>query len=183
MVTRHRMKTVILVALVSLVPAAALAAGKSQDLVRAMRSDEIAVASAKRAFLSGALEERFGRTNANCVKKVPWENFTAGSVRVVESVLSPQEVDQALAFFQSPAGVKYVEGLVRRLRASQGEHSVLPAVKGKEEITPEQVAAIGDFTRSDLGHKIMGRDMTESPAALAFGKDIMASIAAKCGAR
>ncbi len=177
------MKTLLFVTLVPLLSAAAHAAGKSEELVRAMRSDEIAVASAKRAFLSGALDDRFGKTNASCVKKVPWADFTPGSVRVIDSVLTPQEVDGALAFFKSPAGAKYVEGLVRRLRASQGEHSVLPEVKGKEEITPEQMAAIGEFSRSDLGHKIMGRDMTESPAALALGKDIMSSIAAKCGAK
>jgi len=153
----------------------------AQSLVRAMRSDEIAVSSAKRAFLSGAVEERFGKTNASCVKKMPYTEFSAGSARVLESVLSSQEIGSALAFFQSPAGTKYVEGLIRRLRASQGEDSTLPKVDSKEEIAPDQVAAIGEFSRSNLGHKIMGRDMTESPAALAYGRDIMSAIAAKCG--
>jgi hypothetical protein len=175
------MKTLVISSLVLLAPVAVHAAEKSQALVHAMRSDEIAVAHAKRAFLSGALDDRFGKTNPGCVRKVPYAGFTAGSVRVVESVLSAPEIDSALAFFQSPAGGKYVEGLVRRLRASQGEDSTLPPVKGKEEITPEQMAAIAEFSRSDLGHKIMGREMTESPAALALGKDIMSSIAAKCG--
>jgi hypothetical protein len=177
------MKTLVISALWLLAPVAVFGTEKSQALVHAMRADEIAVASAKRAFLSGALEDRFGKTNPACVKKVPYTDFTAGQVRVVESVLSATEIDAALAFFQSPAGGKYVEGLVRRLRASQGEDSTLPPVKGKEEITPEQMAAIAEFSRSDLGHKIMGRDMTESPAALAQGKDIMSSIAAKCGAK
>jgi hypothetical protein len=175
------MKTFVATSLLVLTPVALHAAENSQALVRAMRSDEIAVATAKRAFLSGALEERFGKTNAACVKKVPWKEFTAGSVRVVESVLSDQEITAALAFFQSPAGGKFVEGMVRRLRASQGEDTTLPPVAGKEEITPEQMSAIGDFTRSDLGHKILGREMTESPAALALGKDIMSGIAARCG--
>lgn len=156
---------------------------RAQALVRAMRSDEIAVASAKHAFLTGAVEEKYGKANPSCVKKVPFADFTAGSARVVESVLKPQEVDSALGFFQSPAGTKYVDGLIRRLRARQGDDSALPKVEGKEEFTPEQMAAIADFSRSDLGHKIMGKDMTESPAALAFGRDILAAIAAKCGGR
>lgn len=177
------MKTLSTALLVSIMPFAAHAAGKTEDLVRAMRSEEIAVASVKRAFLSGALDDRFGRTSAACVKKVSWPDFTAGSVAVVESVLSPQEIDGALAFFQSPAGAKYVEGLVRRLRASQGEDSTLPPVKGKEEVTPEQMAAIAEFSRSDLGRKIMGPDMTKSPAALAYGKQIMDAIANRCAAR
>lgn len=163
--------------------AQAAAPSDSEALVRAMRSDEIAVAGAKRAFLSGAVEDRYGKTQPACVRKVPFADFTSGSARVVESVLNPQEISSALAFFRSDAGRKYVEGLVRRLRSRQGEDSTLPEVRGKEDITPEQVAAIGEFSRSDLGHKVMGKEMTESPAALALGKQIMDAIAAKCGAR
>jgi hypothetical protein len=171
--------------LVLLAPLALHAADstKAQALVRAMRSDEIAVASAKHAFLTGAVEDKYGKANGSCVKKVPFADFTAGSARVVESVLTPQEVDSALAFFQSPAGTKYVEGLIRRLRTRQGDDSALPKVAGKEEITPEQVGAIAEFSRSDLGHKVMGKDMTESPAALAFGRDILAAIASKCAGK
>jgi hypothetical protein len=152
-------------------------------LARAMRTDEIAVAGAKRAFLTGAVEQRYGRTTAGCVKKVAWQEYTEGSARVVASVLNAQEIRAALAFFQSDAGTKYVEGLLRRLRASQGADSTLPEIGGKEEITPAQVAAISDFSRSDLGRKIMGKEMTESPAALAYGRDIMDGIAARCGRR
>jgi hypothetical protein len=152
-------------------------------LARAMRTDEIAVAGAKQAFLTGAVEERYGRVPPGCVKKVSWQDYTEGSARVVASVLSPQEIRTALGFFQSDAGTKYVEGLLRRLRASQGEESTLPRIEGKEDISPAQVAAISDFSRSDLGRKIMGKEMTESPAALAFGRDIMDGIAARCGRR
>jgi hypothetical protein len=179
------MKAIVITALCMVMLGSAQAAdpGKSQALVRAMRSDEIAVASAKRAFLSGAVEERYGKTQASCVRKQPFADYTPGATRVVDSVLSPQEVDTALAFFQSPAGVKYVEGLIRRLRASQGEDSALPKVAGKEQITPEEMAVIADFSRSDLGRKISGKEMTESPAALALGGEIMTAIAAKCGGR
>src|SRR5262245_28358619 len=105
---------------------------ESTALARAMRSDEIAVAGAKRAFLSGAVEDRYGKTQASCVRKFPYAEFTPGSARVLESALSAQEISTALAFFRSDAGAKYVQGLVRRLRASQGEDSTLPAVSGKE---------------------------------------------------
>ncbi len=166
-------------------PLAALAAegDDARALARAMRSDEIAVAGAKRAFLTGALDERYGKTRAACVRKIDYADFTAGSAQVIGSVLSPQEIATALGFFRSDAGLKYVEGLVRRLRASQGEESTLPKVAGKEEISPAQVAAIADFSSSNLGRKIMGKEMAESPAALAFGRQIMDSIAAKCGGR
>jgi hypothetical protein len=156
---------------------------RSIELVRAMRSDEIAVATAKLAFLSGSLRERFGKTSNSCVKAVPYSEFTAGWARVVDSVLSPPEIETSLKFFQSDAGVKYVEGLLRRLRARQGEASVLPEVSKNEDITPAQLAAIADFTRSDVGHKVMGKDFTLSPAAEALGRDTTARIAAKCGGK
>jgi hypothetical protein len=156
---------------------------KSVALVRAMRTDEIAVATAKFAFLSGSLQERYGKTNKTCVKRIPYADFTEGWARVVESVLTAAEIETALAFFQSDAGVKYVEGLLRRLRRGQGEASVLPEVKGKEDITPEQLSAIADFSRSDLGRKVMGKDLTLSPAAEAFGRQTTEQIAGKCGGK
>lgn len=179
------MKTTAFIAVLPLMVAAAQTADlpDTAALVRAMRSDEIAVSSAKRAFLSGAVEERYGKTQASCVRKVPYADFTAGSARVLETNLDSQQIVTALAFFRSEAGRKYVDGLVRRLRASQGEDTTLPEIKGKEEITPAEVAAIADFSRSTLGHKIMGKEMTESPAALAYGRQILETIAAKCGAK
>lgn len=152
-------------------------------LVRAMRTDEIAVATAKLAFINGSMRERYGKTNNACVKRIPYTEFTAGWARVVESVLTPQEVESSLVFFQSDAGVKYVEGLLRRMRVRQGDESLLPEVPGKEDITPAQIAAIGDFSRSDLGHKVVGKDLTLSAAAEAMGRQTTEQIAAKCGSK
>ena len=106
---------------------------KSVALMRAMRSDEIAVATAKRNFLNGSMAERYGKTNAGCVKRIPYADFTAGWARVIDSVLSAEEIETALAFFKSDAGVKYVEGMLRRLRAREGG-VVFPEVPGKEDI-------------------------------------------------
>jgi hypothetical protein len=169
--------------LIALGAAAAHAAdsAKSVALVRAMRSDEIAVATAKLGFLSGAMTERYGKTNAGCVKRIPYADFTASWARVVESVLNAQEIDSSLAFFQSDAGVKYVEGLLRRMRSRDGAAEVFPEVSGKEEISEAQQAAIADFSRSDVGRKVTGKDMTLSPAAQAFGRDLLDQIAGKCG--
>ena len=104
-------------------------------LVRAMRTDEIAVANAKLAFLGGNLAERFGKTSNGCIKRVSYTEFTAGWARVVDGFLKPPEVDTALAFYQSAPGVKYVEGLLRRMRERQGKDSQLPEVPGKEDIS------------------------------------------------
>jgi hypothetical protein len=179
------MKTLLLSFLVIYVVSAVHAAGpgdpKAVALVRAMRSDEIGVSGAKRAFLTGAVEEKFPATNAACVKRVDYADFTAGLSRVVGQVLTPQEIDAALQFYQSDAGVKYVEGTLRRLRTRLGDDSFVPKIAGKEDISPAQVNAIAEFTRSDLGRKVMGKDLTESPAALQFGREMMQQIAGKCG--
>jgi hypothetical protein len=149
-------------------------------LVRAMRSDEIALSGAKRAFLTGAVAKKYPATDKKCVKRFEYAEFTEGFAGVVGQVLSPTEIDTALKFYQSPAGVKYVEGTLRRLHKRFGDDSGVPEIKGKEDVSPEQLAAISDFTRSDLGHKIMGKDMTESPAALKMGSEMLDRIAAKC---
>jgi hypothetical protein len=177
--------TLVLAALAAASVHATHAAGNSNAvaLVRAMRADEIAVATAKLAFLSGSVEQRYGKTKAGCVKRVPYENFTARWARVVETVLSPQEIDTSLTYFQSEAGVKYVEGLLRRMRSREGADAVFPEVPGKENISPAQQAAIADFSRSDTGRKLMGKDLTASPAAVDFGRAMMDEIARSCGQR
>ena len=152
----------------------------SVALTRAMRSDEIAVATAKRNFLNGSMAERYGKTNAGCVKRIPYADFTAGWARVIDSVLNPQEIDAALTFFKSDAGVKYVEGMLRRLRAREGGE-VFPEVPGKEDISAAQSAAISDFSSSDLGRKVTGKDLNVSPAAEVFGRELLQQIAGKCG--
>jgi hypothetical protein len=179
------MKTlVLLLAMVSSAAVQAADAPVSADpkvaLVRAMRSDEIALGGAKRAFLTGAVAEKYPSTDKKCVRRYEYAEFTEGFAGVVGQVLNPTEIATALKFYQSPAGVKYVEGTLRRLHKRFGDDSGVPEIKGKEEISPQQLAEISDFTRSDLGHKIMGKDMTESPAALKMGSEMLDRIAAKC---
>jgi len=179
------MKSILLyVALVSSAAVQAADAPAATDpkvaLVRAMRSDEIALGGAKRAFLTGAVAEKYPSTDRKCVKRYEYAEFTEGFAGVVGQVLNPTEIATALKFYQSPAGVKYVEGTLRRLNKRFGEDSGVPQIKGKEEVSPQQLAEISDFTRSDVGHKIMGKDMTESPAALKMGSEMLERIAARC---
>jgi hypothetical protein len=111
---------------------------------------------------------------------IDYRDFTARFSRVVEQVLKPEEIETALAFYQSGAGVKYVEGTIRRLRMTFGEESGLPKIAGEENISQEERDAISAFASSDLGRKITGKQMTESPAALQFGRDMIEEIGQKC---
>jgi hypothetical protein len=177
------MKTILCCLLLSLVTVAAAAPAESpsraEALVRAMRSDELAVSAAKRAFAAGAIEG-YAAASAGCLKKVDYKNFTQRFAHVVDQVLTPSEIETALTFYQSTAGVKYVEGTFRRLRASLGEESWLPKITGEEEISAEERDAISAFASSDLGRKIAGKQMTESPAAKQFGRDMVEEIGQKC---
>ena len=149
-------------------------------LVRAMRTDEIALSGAKRAFLSGAMAEKFPAIDKKCVKRFGFAEFTGGFSQAVGQVLNPAEIDTALKFYQSDAGVKYVEGTLRRLQARYGEDSGIPKISGKEDISPQQMAQIAEFTRSDLGHKVMGKQLSESPASLLAGREMVEKIGAAC---
>jgi hypothetical protein len=179
------MKTIASALLVLLALASAASAAptetpsRAETLVRAMRSDELAVSAAKRAFASGAVEG-YSDANAGCLKRVDYRNFTTRFSRVVDQVLTPSEIETALTFYQSSAGVKYVEGTFRRLRASLGDESGLPKIAGVEDISPDERDAISAFASSDLGRKIAGKQMTESPAALQFGRDMVEEIGQKC---
>jgi hypothetical protein len=159
--------------------APAVALSRSETLVRAMRSDELAVSGAKRAFANGAVKN-YGEASQGCLKRIDYKDFTSKFSRVIEQVLSPAEIETALTFYQSSAGVKYVEGTIRRLRASFGDDSGLPKIAGVEDISQPERDAISAFASSDLGRKIAGKQMTESPAALQFGRDMIEEIGQKC---
>jgi hypothetical protein len=175
--------TLFLAALGTLAAASAAADGpKSVALVRAMRTDEIAVANAKLAFLGGNLAEQFGKTSNGCIKRIAYTDFTAGWAHVMDGFLSPPEIDKALEFYQSGPGVKYVDGMLRRMRERQGKDSQLPEVPGKEDIAPPELAKISDFTSTDVGRKL-STDFLKSPAALAWGRDMTEQIARKCGGK
>jgi hypothetical protein len=150
--------------------APAEAPSRAETLVRAMRSDELAVSAAKRAFASGAIKD-YAAANTGCLRRVNPKDFTARFSRVVEQVLTPSEIETALSFYESPAGVKYVE---------LGEDSWLPKIAGVEDISPEERDAISAFASSELGRKIAGKQMTESPAALQFGREMVEEIGEKC---
>jgi hypothetical protein len=142
-----------------------------------MRSDEIAAATAKYAFLSGSMGEGFGHA---CVKRFVFPDYTDRWARIYEDVLTGPEIATSLEFFQSDAGVKYVEGILRRMRNRQGKDSLLPEIPGTEEITAPQLARIADFTSSDLGRKVLGNDLTLSHMALALAREMREQIVVKC---
>ncbi len=154
-------------------------ASRAVTLARAMRSDELAVSGAKRAFASRAVPE-YANANLGCVKRVDYQDFTAKFARVIEQVLNAPEIETAIAFYQSSAGTKYVEGTIRRLRDSFGDDTGLPKIAGVEDISPAEREAIATFASSDLGRKIAGKKMTESPAALQFGREMIDEIGQKC---
>src|SRR3982751_5270085 len=61
---------------------AAEPASRAQLLVRAMRSDELAVSGAKRAFISGAVPN-YAQASPGCVKRVDYKDFTGKFAQVV----------------------------------------------------------------------------------------------------
>jgi len=154
---------------------------KSVALVRAMRTDEISAATLKFAFLNGEMVNSFGNTKASCVRRVPYSDFTAPWARVVDTVLSPKEIEEALVFYQSDAGVKFINGMLRRMREHQGKDTVLPEIPGKEDFTDAQKAEISKFSSSAIGRKVMGKDLIASPAAVEAGSEMGRKIAQTCG--
>jgi len=114
------------------------------------------------------------------VKRFVFPDYTDRWARIYEDVLTGPEIATSLEFFQSDAGVKYVEGIMRRMRTRQGKDSLLPEIPGTEEITAPQLARIADFTSSDLGRKVLGNDLTLSHLALALAREMREQIVVKC---
>ena len=84
-------------------------AGDAADLVRAMRADAIML-EASRSALSGAVREgHYTAAQWQCFQQLPASAFTFDLAQLLSHELSGPEIQEALAFYRSPAGVKFVD--------------------------------------------------------------------------
>ena len=101
----------------ALIAAFSLATARAQNadsqeavaLVRAMRSDEMILQASTTAMALAAKEGHYTDAQLKCFMTLQSSAFTADLAKIVAHALTPQEITEALAFYSSAAGVKFVE--------------------------------------------------------------------------
>ncbi len=141
---------------------AALAYNSEADaerLVSAMKFDQSALVgmqiSAKHSFQKG----KTSRKVLDCVMSRTRRDFTPLFARIYRSLLSPSEVLEAVAYFESPSGKNYTAIGITQLYRRFNEVPPEPA----PSLTAADESSLVLFYNSPTGKKLFGLKVAEMP--------------------
>lgn len=156
-------------ALLALVAALATAhagdAVKAKELMTLMRADEVVAGAMKSSLRSQ--KSGLGLTDAQiaCLDAVPHSEFSDAVTAALADGLSNEELAVAIAFYRTPAGMKYVKSLVALMQGTR------PA----ESMSDEDAASVREFADSPIGDKLLKRALIPNSNVVA---DKMAAVSA-----
>ena len=158
-------------------------AGDSVALVRAMAADVTLLHASMEAMSLATREGHYTPAQLECFQKLPASAFTAGLAKVLARALTVPEISDALAFYNSPAGIKYVDYVFATLNRETGaSFAVKPA--GSDPMTADEMRAILAFSKSEVGEKIeSGRLLLTSPESQAVAERVLGRQITACGAK
>jgi hypothetical protein len=153
-------------------------------LVRAMRTDVMLLTASKEALSRAASEGYYTKAQLQCFLKLPASAFTGGLAKILARILTPDEITEALAFYGSPLGTKFVEYSFTTMNREKGTSFPTSPVGSQSPMTADEMKRILEFSRTDLGRKVMDKNsILGSPEADATAKRVVARQLTACGAK
>jgi hypothetical protein len=125
-------------------------ASDAADLVRAMRADAIMLEASRSALSRAVREGHYTAAEWQCFQQLPASAFTFDLAQLLSHELSGAEIREALEFYRSSAGVKFVDFIFGS--AATESSTVEPAMTG------DDVEAASRFASTGVGKKL-ARDM------------------------
>jgi hypothetical protein len=162
---KQRFAFVILASLLSISAVRAGDAVRAKELMTLMRADEV-VASAMKSSLRGK-QSGIGLTDAQiaCLNAVPHSDFSDVVTQALAEGLGDEELADAIAFYRSPAGIRYVKSLV----------AIMQGTRPAEPLGDDDAARVRDFADTALGNKLLKQALIPNSNAVA---DKMAEVSA-----
>jgi hypothetical protein len=152
-------------------------------LVRAMRADVIVLEASKSALSRAASEGHFTAAQLECFKKLPASAFTADLARFLTSQLTPEQIVEAIAFYESQPGIKFVDFLFETFRRESGG-SFTATPTGSEPMTVDDLKAVRAFTVTRVGTILVeDRVLLMSQQSREITQKIVGKRLSACGAR
>lgn len=164
---------VILVSLMSITPAVRGGdAVRARELMTLMRADEVVAGAMKSSLRSK--QSGLGLTDAQiaCLNAVPHSEFSDVVMQALADGLRDEELADAIAFYRSPAGIRYVKYLVALMQGTR------PA----ESLSGDDAARVRDFADTALGNKLLKRALIPNSNAVADKMtEVTANAIENCG--
>jgi hypothetical protein len=161
--------------------------GDSKDaeaLVRAMRADVMLLEASKGAISLATSEGYYTATQFQCFEKLPASAFTAGLARILARDLTVKELSEALAFYNSPAGIKFVDFIFETISRETGGSFSASSGNADSSMSIDEMRAARDFTRTGVGKKLTDdRLLMTSPDSQVVARDVVGKQLTACGAK
>jgi hypothetical protein len=162
---KQRAALVILASLVSATAARAGDAVRARELMTLMRADEVVAGAMKSSLRSRKSGLGLSDAQVACLNAVPHSEFSDVVTQALAEGLGDEELADAIAFYRSPAGMRYVKSLVATMQGTQ------PA----EKLNDDDAARVRDFASTPLGDKLLKQALIPNSNAVA---DKMAEVSA-----
>ena len=163
---KQRFALAILVSLVS--ATSAVRAGdavRAKELMTLMRADEVVAGAMKSSLRSKQSGLGLSDAQIACLNAVPHSEFSDVVTKALADGLGDAELADAIAFYRSPAGIRYVKSLVALMQGTR------PA----EPLGDDDAARVRGFADSALGNKLLKQALIPNSNVVA---DKMAEVSA-----
>jgi len=152
-----------------------------------MRSDVMVLEGAKAALSQATSEGHLTAAQFKCLEQLPASTLTADLGKVLSKLLTEEEIAQALEFYASPVGVKFMDmkfvALARNAAASGMTFGGKPTVP-EPSMTIDEMQVARSFVESGLGEKIESdKVLLRSPETMTITKRIVGKKLEACGAK
>ena len=181
------MKTFVIVAISLIVMARAqgegAGSGDAVALVRAMATDVKLQHASMEALALATREGYYTAAQMECFQKLPASAFTAGLAQILDGALTTQEIAEALAFYRSTEGIKYVDYLFAALNKESGAtFKVKP--EGSDPMTADEMRTILRFAKTEVGKKLEDDTLLMASAeSVALTRRVVGGQITACGAK
>jgi hypothetical protein len=146
-------------------------------LVRAMNSGELSAMGLRKAT-DNLRKQGMSDAQVECVRRVEAEDFVPALAAVAATELTPAELQEALTFYESASGRKYVAMTMVKSAAALGEPAggEMPVFNAKEIRISEK------FGKTAVFHKLVNENvLTRSATGRARMQDAAQAIFRRCG--
>jgi hypothetical protein len=181
------MKPVALISLSLLFTISVLAeeatAPPATELVRLMRADEYLREGAVAALSRATRDGYYTKAQFDCFAKLSPSTFTPDLADFASRQFTPAELDEALAFYRSPAGKSFVDYIFAMLGQEFGPEFTA-RVGPAPALSIEEMREVKDFSSKGIG-KRLAYDMVliRSPESQDLTKRMLEKRLNACGAK
>jgi len=134
----------------------------AERFVRAMELHEQSAMGLRMSADKPRNEGKINEAQFACIKRVNGADFIAVMTQIATAQLTPAEMQEAIGFFESPAGKKYLQ----MSAVKSAERAGMKPEMAMPDFTPKENAAVNKFGTTKLYQKLVNEAvMTRSAMA------------------